>query len=162
MKRIKLFVMVLTLFLAAGCMQTQYTKQDSALIVFKTPVFSYADMGFIYENESELKVEVYGSGQPLMSMQLKNGSICMSTFECMDEKRFNARVLHKDYPVSLLKDVFSGKSIFDNEGYVKSRNGFTQHIVKKGKYAIEYSVLKRQILFHDTINHIIIKVKKQG
>ena len=47
------------------------------------------------------------------------------------------------------------------EGLEKNRNGFTQTIVKEDKYDIHYSVLNNEIIFRDTINAILIKVKKQ-
>ena len=40
-------------------------------------------------------------------------------------------------------------------------NGFTQDIIKKGKYTIHYEVLNNGITFRDTMNSILVKVKKQ-
>jgi len=49
----------------------------------------------------------------------------------------------------------------NGEGMVQKRNGFTQTIVKVGKYDISYSVLNKRVIFRDTINKIQIKVIKQ-
>ncbi len=136
-------------------------KQNSALIVFKTPTFKYADLGFVYENEEEVKVEIYGSGQALMTLKISDTSICMSVLECMSKESFNQKVLHEAYPKDILENIFRGDKIFTGMGLVQKSNGFTQQITKQGKYAIEYVVFNNEITFRDTINSILVKVKKQ-
>jgi len=148
-------------FLLSACMPKNYVTQNSALIIFKTPAFKYADMGFIYENEEEIKVEIYSSGQPLMSLEISETSVCMSLLECMGKNAFNAEVLSSMYPENILENIFRGKAIFSAEGLEKNRNGFTQKIIKEGKYNIDYSVLNNEVIFRDTINTILIKIKKQ-
>ena len=157
-KNIWLMGMVLVIFNACG--NKEYTKQESVFIVFKTPAFKHADLGFIYENKEALKVEIYGSGQAVMALELTQSSICMSLFECMNKHTFNETVLSKYYPEDVLDNIFRGEAIFDGLNRLKKRNGFTQNIVKMGKYNINYSVLNKQIIFHDTINDILIKVKR--
>ncbi len=161
MKKSSLWAILFLVLGMNGCTKSAYTNQSSAMILFKTPTFKYADMGFIYESPDELRVEIYQSGQALTSLQIKKGRVCMSTFECMSEENFNARILHASYPDLLLKEVFSGQPIFGKEGYTKNSNGFTQTIAKRGQYDIDYRVLKHQISFRDKINDIQIKVIKQ-
>lgn len=161
MKKSSLFGILLLILGINGCVERTYTKQSSAVILFKTPTFKYADAGFIYETSDALKVEIYQSGQGLTSLLINQERICMSSFECMSAGEFNARILHTLYPGSFLKEVFSGQPIFDKLGYTQNRNGFTQAISKKGQYDIYYSVLKQRISFHDKINDIQIKIIKQ-
>jgi len=148
-------------FLLSACASKEYVKQNSAYIMFKTPTFKYADMGFIYENEEEMKIEIYGSGQPLMSLEISETSVCMSVLECMGKSTFNKEVLSGLYPEDILENIFRGKALFSGMGLKKKGTGFTQKIVKKDKYNIDYSVLNNEVIFHDTINAIDIKVKKQ-
>jgi len=143
-----------------ACAQKQYMKQNSALIVFKTPTFKYADMGFIYENNDEVKVEIYGSGQALMTLMISEDKICMSLLKCMGKETFNASILSKNYPKDILEEIFRAKPIFGGKKLEKNRNGFTQKIVNSNKYNIDYTVLNKQTLFRDTINDILIKVKR--
>lgn len=157
----RIFVLFMTVFLLSACAPKEYVKQNSAYIIFKTPTFKYADMGFIYENKDEIKVEIYGSGQALMSLEITESSVCMSLLECMGKSSFNKEVLSSMYPDELLENIFRGKPLFDRAGFETRGTGFTQKIVKKDKYNIEYSVLKNETIFHDTINSILIKVKKQ-
>jgi len=157
----KLLLLWSTLFFLQACGTTAYLKENSALIVFKTPTFKYADMGFIYENGDEVKAEIYGSGQALMSLKITASSVCMSFLECMSKRSFNKTVLNSMYPNEILDNIFRGKPLFNNKNLRRNRNGFTQTIVNQNKYNIHYSVLNNEIVFRDTINAILIKIKKQ-
>ena len=148
-------------FLFSACSSKEYRTQHAAFIVFKTPAFKYADMGFVYENEEGLKTEIYGSGQALMSLEISKHSVCLSLLQCMDRGTFNAKVLSAFYPEDTLENIFRGKVIFSGLGVEKNRNGFTQRLTKANQYAIDYRVLNGQIHFRDTINAITISIKKQ-
>jgi len=78
----------------------------------------------------------------------------------MSKQSFNTEVLSAFYPDDILEHIFRGQEVFGGVDLTKTRNGFTQEIVKKGKYNIHYSVLNKQILFRDTMNDILIKVKR--
>jgi len=158
----KLLLPLLSLaFLFSACGTTPYVRENSAFIVFKTPAFKYADMGFVYENSSEVKAEIYGSGQALMSLTVKADSVCLSLLACMGKKAFNQQVLSAAYPDNILDNIFRGKPIYNGLNLKRNSNGFTQKIISHNKYNIEYAVLNNDIVFRDTINHILIKVKKQ-
>jgi len=156
----KIISLILFGLIFTACGTKEYVKQSSVFIVFKTPSFKHADLGFIYENSDEVKVEIYGSGQALVSLEISQENICMSLLQCLPKQSFNREALSAFYPDDLLEDIFRGQKLFGGEGLTKTRNGFTQKIVKKDKYNIHYSVLNRQILFRDTMNDILIKVKR--
>lgn len=156
-----LLPLLLTLLFFQACGTPTYLKENAALIVFKTPTFKYADMGFIYENKNEVKAEIYGSGQALMSLKISGSSVCMSLLECMSKESFNKTVLSSIYPNEILDNIFRGKPIFKDKNLQRNRNGFTQRLVNQNKYDIHYSVLNNDIIFRDTINAILIKIKKQ-
>ena len=156
----KIIFLILLGLLFTACSTKEYVKQSSVFIVFKTPSFKHADLGFVYENSDEVKVEIYGSGQALVSLKIRQETICMSLLQCMPKQSFNRDVLSASYPANILEHIFRGQEVLEGEGLTKTRNGFTQKIVKKGKYNIEYSVLNNQILFRDTMNDILIKVKR--
>ncbi len=157
---LKILFLVLFLIFNA-CTLKQYVEQNAALIVFRTPTFKYADMGFIYKNKEEVKAEIYGTGQALMTLNISKHTVCMSRFECMSSKSFNTKVLSSLYPSDILDAIFRGKVIFSGLGLEKNGNGFTQVISREDKYNIYYKVLNREIIFRDTINAILIKIKKQ-
>jgi hypothetical protein len=161
MRYIKYFLAILLVLVLWGCAEPSYTKEESAYMVLKTPTFRYADMGFIYENSDVLKVEIYGSGQVLMTLKITKESVCMSRLKCMSQSTFNRQVLSSEYPQDTIGQIFRGKPVFGGKNMLQKRNGFTQKLSKPDKYHIEYSVLNNQILFRDTINEILIKVIKQ-
>jgi len=160
MRMKKSFLLVVLMMLLSACATHEYTKQESIFIVFKTPTFKHADLGFLYEGKEEIKVEIYSNGQAVMALEIGKENICMSLLECMDKKSFNKNVLSPHYPVDILSHIFRGQAIFSGENHVKTRNGFTQNLVKMGKYDINYSVLTEQIVFRDKINDILIKIKR--
>ena len=160
MKLKKILLVWLLGLLMNGCASKEYTKQESVFIVFKTPTFRHADLGFMYENDEAIKVEIYSSGQAIMSLEISHNTVCMSLLECMSKKSFNEKVLSKTYPDSILDNIFKGKAIFNGENMHKTRNGFTQKLMKTNKYNINYSVLNKQILFRDRMNDILIKIKR--
>ena len=156
-----LLPLLLTSLFFQACGTPSYLKENAALIVFKTPTFRYADMGFIYENKNEVKAEIYGSGQALMTLKITEPSVCMSLLECMSKESFNRSVLSSMYPNEILDNIFRGKPIFKEKNLKRNRNGFTQTIVNENKYDIHYRVFNNEIVFRDTINAILIKIKKQ-
>ena len=161
MRYLKYFFTSLLLWALWGCGEPSYKQQNSAYIVLKTPTFKYADMGFIYENSDAIKVEIYGSGQALMTLKITKDSVCMSRLQCMTKQTFNAQVLSRDYPKDVIENIFRGRAVFNGMHIMKKSNGFTQKLKNPGKYDIEYRVLNNEILFRDTINEILIKVIKQ-
>jgi hypothetical protein len=154
-----IFIVLVGLLLSA-CATKEYKKQESVFIVFKTSTFKHADLGFIYQNDNELKVEIYSSGQAIMSLEISDSLVCMGALKCMSKSAFNQRVLSEHYPESILDNIFKGQKILESKNLVNTRNGFTQNIMKANKYNIKYSVLNKQIVFRDTINDILIKVKR--
>ena len=158
-KNIILFLVISFLF--SACASQVYMRQHAAFIMFKTPAFKYADMGFVYENDDTIKTEIYSSGQALMALDISHRSVCFSLLECMDRRSFNQKVLSAFYPEDTLENIFRGRVLFGGLGVEKNHNGFTQKITKTDQYDIDYSVLNQQIRFHDTINNITIQVRKQ-
>jgi hypothetical protein len=154
-------MLFLLLFFLLGCAQTEPHRDHSALIVWKSPAFRYADMGFVSDSGSRLQVEIYGSGSALMRLKIDRDSICMSQFNCMSKERFNRELLSASYPDDTLENIFRGKPLFEGRSLAKKRNGFTQNIQKSKTYHIVYMVSTNQIIFRDTINQIVIKVIKQ-
>ena len=159
-KRAVLALSILTLLTA--CVGLKPKREESAFIVIKTPKIKYADMGFVTASPSDVKVEIYGAGQPLMKLEIGGLNICMSKFKCMDKVAFNERVLNGAYDKDLLENIFRGEPIFRGENIEKNRDGsFSQKLTKEGIYDISYSVNQKERVFRDKLNKILIKVRKQ-
>ncbi len=158
----KLVLVLLFLGLLTACVGTKPKKEESAFIVLKTPKIRYADMGFITASSSDLKVEIYGAGQPLMKLEIGGLNVCMSTFECMEKTAFNEKVLNGAYDKDLLENIFRGEPIFNGENIEKNKDSsFTQKLTKENLYDISYSVNQKERVFRDKLNKILIKVRKQ-
>ena len=155
-------VVLATLSLLTACVGIKPKKEESAFIVLKTPKIRYADMGFITASPTDVKVEIYGAGQPLIKLEIGGLNICMSTFKCMDKMDFNERVLNGAYAKDLLENIFRGEPIFKSEKIEKSKDGsFSQKLTKENLYDISYSVNQKERVFRDKLNKILIKVRKQ-
>lgn len=152
-------VLLGTLWIFHGC-TTQIIKEESAFIVLKTNSIKYADMGFIRDNKHKMNIEMYSAGQPLVSIEINALNVCMSTFECMAKQKFNNKFLHHLYPETVLENIFRAKPIFNGQGLTKTVEGFTQNIQNEKRYDITYSVASDERVFRDTINNILIKVRK--
>ena len=153
--------LIASVAMLAGCTKPAYTEQESALIVWKTPLLRYADQGFIYKAPAATKVEIYSNGSPLLRLKIDRERICASFWACEPKSRFNAKYLSRYYPPDTLERIFRGEAIFGGINKTLKRNGFTQQIQSPHKYKIDYRVLNNEIVFRDTINEIQLKVIKQ-
>ncbi len=160
MKKILLFTTILVL-LVSGCTQKLPMREQSALIVIKTPTMRYADMGFISKYDGYTKLQIYGLGQPILSFDINKHTICMSLLECMSKSEFNRKMLSQNYPDDTLEHIINGEPIINGANLLQNSSGFTQSIVQNGLYDIEYSVTNKNIAFNDKINKITIKVDEQ-
>jgi len=161
---IKITLVFLGLILFSGCMITQPEVpkvQKSTFIVMKTPVFRYADQGFVQTQGGLTKVEIYANGAAVMKLEISAGKICSGTglFSCMGKAEFNQRYLSAHYPDDTFERIFRGEKIFGGTGLQTQKGGFGQRIVKEGFYHITYTVLNGSIVFRDTISSILIKVR---
>ena len=136
--------------------------QNSAFITMKTPVFRYADQGFIHKEPAETKIEIYSSGNPVMKLTINSSQICSGSglFSCLSKGEFNKRYLSMYYPDDTLESIFLAKPVFASVGLEQTSKGFIQKIKKPLEYNIRYSVSGKNILFRDTINNIVIKVRE--
>ena len=157
----KTLVVIAAIFWATGCRQPQYERTRTVYIVIKTPQLRYADMGFVETGEEAMRLQLYANGAAQTALEITPKQICSGRFSCMSKEVFTARFLSADYPSDTLEKILRGLPVMQGEGMRKTKRGFTQRIVRKGKYAVDYRVLDNRILFRDTINKILIKVVEQ-
>ena len=53
-----------------GCTSPKPSIQKSTFIVMKTPVFRYADQGFVNKSGSDTNIEIYASGTPVIKLEI--------------------------------------------------------------------------------------------
>ncbi len=154
---------VTLVFIMGGCygFDKKRLSQESIFVVWKSPVMKYADQGFLYRDGDGLRLEIYANGQAVMRLTIKGDRICKGAL-CMDKKSFNMRYLSPNYPDRLLENILEGREIFDSRGVRREKGVLVQKIAKKGAYDIEYSSGADGTVFVDPLNHISIKIKKNG
>ena len=169
-KYTKILVSSVVMVLATGCMTTLPTfskgkkseAENSSFITMKTPVFRYADQGFIQKKAGATKVEIYANGSPAMKLEISSSQICSGSglFSCMSKGEFNKRYLSPSYPDDTLENIFQAKPIFASSDLKQTGTGFIQMINKDGEYKIRYSVSGTSISLHDITNRINIRVRE--
>ncbi len=164
MFRYSIGLLVVIIFIS-GCALKQPVEQNSKFIVIKTPEIKFADMGFVSTFDNKLNIQIYSSGEAVLSIDIYKDKICTSTFKCMDKKSFNKKIFHQNYPIDTLENIFLAKPIFNGENIKKTENGFTQDILFSGTYItysqISYTVSNDDIIFNDKTSNILIKVQNR-
>ena len=157
----KLLFSILLAIVHTSCTTPKPSTQKSTFIVMKTPVFRYADQGFVNKSGSDTNIEIYASGTPVMKLEIGSTQVCSGSglFSCMSKSEFNKRFLSASYPPDTLEKIFRGERVFAGIGISEQGDGFTQSISKDSLYDISYSVFNGSIVFRDTINNILIKVR---
>jgi len=150
-------VLFLSFLILVGCSKPTYQSQKSAMITIKTDSLRYADMGFIYHNRNNTKVEIYSNGVASLSIDIYRDKICMGDFKCIEPNKFNRRFFVDKYPKSFIENIFNQRAIFSTKNLIKTKLGFIQNI-KSDKYDIEYQLSNKKSIFRDKINHILIKI----
>ncbi len=158
----KIIIVLVLSGVLGGCVSVQPMAQKSTFIVMKTPVFKYADQGFIYKGAGSTRLEIYANGVATMKLEVADGKVCNGTglFSCMSEEEFNKRYLSASYPKDTFAKILRGEAIFGGKNLQKEKDGFQQKLAQAGSYAIAYTVFNHSIVFRDTISHIVIKVKE--
>jgi len=153
---LKIVGLALLVFILQACVGSmpEYKSSKSSYIVFKTPKFAYADMGFVAKASDEVKVEIYSNGQALVRLRITPSQVCMSQIKCMDAKRFNSEYLGASYPKDTLFRIFRGEEIFNGKGKESLGSGFAQKIG-----SIEYEVQGEHIHFVDSQSGVKIEIK---
>ena len=152
----KVFILSFLLILV-GCNKPTYQSQKSAMITIKTDSLKYSDMGFIYYNRDNTKVEIYSNGVASLSIDIYRDKICMGNFRCIGPYKFNRRFFVDKYPKSFIENIFNQRAIFNARNLIKTKSGFIQNI-KSNKYDIEYKLSNHKSIFRDKINNILINI----
>ena len=157
--------LLVAIIFISGCTLKQPVEQNSKFIVIKTPEIKFADMGFVSTFDDKLNIQIYSSGEAVLSIDIYKDKICTSTFKCMDKQSFNKKIFHQNYPADTLENIFLAKPIFGGTNITKTKDGFTQEIIFSNTYTIHnrisYTVSNDDIIFNDKTSNILIKVQNR-
>ncbi len=151
------FILWASLFFLTACSPKQYERNESTLIVLKTPHLKFADLGYIRKNKDEVRVDLYTAGQLVQSIEIDT-LICVDD-GCLRKSAFNEEYLHPSYPDDLLLDVLLGRPIFEKASLQITAGGFIQRLIST-EYNILYKVEDGNIYFKDKHNRLMIKISK--
>jgi len=141
--------------LLSGCAPKVYEKNESRLIVLKTPKIKYADLGYIRSSGDEVRADLFVVGQLVQSIEIST-LVCVNE-GCLSKSAFKTDYLHPSYPDELIVNVLLGRPIFEKASLQKTPNGFIQEL-KSNEYNIIYKVQDGDISFKDTKNRLKIKI----
>ena len=153
----RFFILWASLFLLAGCAPKKYEKNESRLIIIKTPKLKYADLGYLRRDGDEVRVELFVAGQQVQSIEI-DSLICVNE-GCLNKSAFNREYLHPAYPDDLLLDVLLARPIFEKASLQRTDAGFMQKL-KTTQYNIVYKIENGDIYFKDKQNGFLIKLTK--
>ncbi len=151
------FILWASLFFLTACSPKQYEKNESSIIVIKTPKLKFADLGYVRKNTDEIRVDLFTAGQLVQSIEI-NHLICVDE-GCLTKSAFNKDYLHPSYPDDLLLNVLLARPIFDKASLVKTETGFIQKL-QNTEYNIIYKIENGNIYFKDKENRLLIKISK--
>jgi len=151
------FILWASLFLLAGCAPKKYEKNESRLIIIKTPKLKYADLGYLRRDSDEVRLDLFVAGQLVQSIEI-DALVCVDK-GCLSKSAFNAEYLHPAYPDDLLLDVLLARPIFEKASMQITDEGFIQKL-KSTQYNITYKIENGNIYFKDKQNRLLIKISK--
>jgi hypothetical protein len=153
---VKYIFLILIVFFS-GCSFKDYNHKKTNIVVIRSPRLKFNDIGYLQNNESSVKLDLYNAGVALESITI-NHLVCFKK-GCITKSSFNKEYLNKAYPDDILKNILLKKPIFNGKNIVKKDNGFFQKIKSKD-YDITYKVSNKEIYFKDKKNRIIFKLKE--
>ncbi len=160
MKSSRYFIFLTFLFLFIGCSyKIPIQKSQSYIITMKMRDVAFSDMGFLNYGKDYIDLQLFSAGSLVLELEISK-NICINS-HCFSKKEFNNRFLSKEYNSNILENILNHKPIFNQKGYEKHKDGFSQ-IIREKNIDIKYFVSKDKIYFKDYKNHILIKLTPIG
>lgn len=161
MKKFHLILAIFLAFFMVACStKTEFTASQSVSVLLKSKQFRFNELGFLYKDAQNTRLELYKLAQPLFALEIKPSKICVNKY-CTNKQNFNERFFNNAYYDALLEDILSAKPIFSSANLKKNECGFSQKITSKsGKFDISYKVCNGDVDFNDSKNKIKFTMKK--
>ena len=106
------FIVFLNFF---GCSyKNKVISSKSALIVFKTKQFRFADYGFITKYDNHINLKIFEAGVVVLNLDIYKDKICQneSYLKCQSAKEFNAKNLSTDYKDDFLYNLLNKDRVY--------------------------------------------------
>jgi len=150
------YLLISFIFIFTACSVKNYENTQTKIIIIKSPKIKFADIGYVRNSDKEIELELFMAGKVIKKITI-NHLICTND-GCMSKSEFNEDYLHFSYPDDILQNILLGREIYNGEEKIKTDNGFEQKIITR-HVEITYRVNPHAIMFKDTKNNIIFKIK---
>ena len=107
------YYLLLTTFI--GCSyKNKVISSRSALIVFKTKQFRFADYGFITKYNNHINLKIFEAGVVVLNLDIYKDKICKgsSILRCQDAQEFNAQNLSASYKEDFLYNLLNQDRVY--------------------------------------------------
>jgi len=107
------YYFLLTTFI--GCSyKNKVISSRSALIVFKTKQFRFADYGFITKYNNHINLKIFEAGVVVLNLDIYKDKICQneSYLKCQSAKEFNANNLSTNFKDDFLYNLLNQDRVY--------------------------------------------------
>jgi hypothetical protein len=143
--------------LLSACSIKNYEQTQTKIIIMKTKLLRFSDLGYIRNSGEAVELELFVAGKSLFKASI-NTLVCTQD-GCMSKSAFNEEYLNAAYPDSILQNILLSSSIYNGENRVQTEDGFEQNIVSSDVDII-YRVSHHETYFKDRKNKILFKIKE--
>ena len=158
MKSFLITLMSVALFFLSGCATKKpITHSEPYLISVKNKSIALSDTGFINHVDRYTNVQIFSAGNVLFNLEIVDNSICLDG-QCLDKQGFNERFFQTKHYPELMENILSQSPIYNGLALQKTPMGFEQTITLEAAH-IRYSVEDKSVLFKDSLNGILIRLK---
>ena len=151
------YILIIFALLFIGCSTKNYEHTQSKILIIKSPLIKFADVGYIRNTKESVSLELFVAGHRIQKIDI-NHLVCVDE-GCMSKSGFNQDYLDENYPDDILQNILLAKPIYNSKNFVKTKDGFEQNIKTKSSLII-YKVTSKMTYFKDKKNKIIIKIKE--
>lgn len=148
------------LLCACSVSKETFTSSKAVFVTLNSPQAKFADAGFLYQNKTNTKLEIYNLAQPLFTLDIQQSKVCLNRY-CTSKANFNKKFFQNAHYDEFINDIISGKALYAGLNFEQKPCGFEQNLVSKsGKFNITYKVCNGEISFEDSIKKIHFSLKR--
>ncbi len=153
-----LHVMIVMILLLSGCAtKTPIISSDTYLITIKNKQIALSDTGFINQGKNYTNVQIFSAGAVLFNLEVQD-DVCLEG-RCTSRIEFNKLFFEYPHYEAMINDVLEMKPLYAGKNKVAIEGGFEQELDLIGSY-ISYKVQGKSLIFRDSKNGILIKLKE--
>ncbi|TQR34741.1 hypothetical protein DMB92_00700 [Campylobacter sp. MIT 99-7217] len=149
------FIFGLCFFVA--CSSKKPAQSRTLSLSINSPLIKFSEQGFLYEDKTSLKLEVYKLGQIFFALNIRD-KICINQV-CYEKKVFNEKFFKFTHYEDLMQDILKFQPIYEGKNVIQNECGFIQEI-QASNFNILYEVCENRLEFKDLLNHLFVKIKK--